>query len=180
MWLLPPEMCSRCAKPTPAFEDFKCVSQRLCWLLAEMTVFWTHWVKQHSPSKSISLFFFFNMAMKTFKVASVANQASLGAQQERIHLQGRTWVWSLSQEDPLEKEMATPSSILAWEIPWTQEPGRLHFTGWRVGHNLATKQQPVANICSSGYVSYEKHWSRPLSAVMCSMEQKHHHQLGAC
>ena len=32
------------------------------------------------------------MAMKTFKVASVANQASLGAQQERIHLQGRTWV----------------------------------------------------------------------------------------
>ena len=50
----------------------------------------------------------------------------------------------------------------------------------RVGHNLATKQQHVANICSSGYVSYEKHWSRPLLAVMCSMEQQHHHQLGAC
>ena len=36
-----------------------------------------------------------------------------------------TWVRSLGQEDPLEKEMATPSSILAWRIPWTEEPGRL-------------------------------------------------------
>ena len=35
-----------------------------------------------------------------------------------------TWVWSVGWEDPLEKEMATHSSILAWEIPWTQEPGR--------------------------------------------------------
>ena len=34
-----------------------------------------------------------------------------------------TWVWSLSQEDPLEKEMVTSSSILAWEIPWTETPG---------------------------------------------------------
>ena len=34
-----------------------------------------------------------------------------------------TWVWSLGREDPLEKEMATHSSILAWEIPWTEEPG---------------------------------------------------------
>ena len=36
-----------------------------------------------------------------------------------------TWVRSLSREDPLEKEMATQSSILAWEIPRTEEPGRL-------------------------------------------------------
>ena len=34
-----------------------------------------------------------------------------------------TWVWSRGQEDPLEKEIATYSSILAWEIPWTEEPG---------------------------------------------------------
>ena len=33
--------------------------------------------------------------------------------------------WSLGQEDPLEKEMATLSSVLAWKIPWTEEPGRL-------------------------------------------------------
>ena len=37
-----------------------------------------------------------------------------------------TWVQSLGQEDPLEKEMATRSSILAWRIPWTEEPGGLH------------------------------------------------------
>ena len=51
------------------------------------------------------------------------------------------WVRSLSQEDPLEEEMATHSSILAWEIPWTEEPGGLQSMGCRVGHNLATKQQ---------------------------------------
>ena len=37
-----------------------------------------------------------------------------------------TWVRSLGQEDPLEKGMATHSSILAWRIPWTEEPGGLH------------------------------------------------------
>ena len=36
-----------------------------------------------------------------------------------------TWVWFLGQEDPLEKEMANHSSILAWKIPWTEEPGGL-------------------------------------------------------
>ena len=36
-----------------------------------------------------------------------------------------TWVQSLGQEDPLEQEMATHSRILAWKIPWTEEPGRL-------------------------------------------------------
>ena len=50
-----------------------------------------------------------------------------------------TWVQSLSWEDPLEKEMATHSSILAWKIPWTKEPGRLQSLGsQRVGHDWAT------------------------------------------
>jgi len=39
------------------------------------------------------------------------------------------WVQSLGQEDPLEKDMATCSSILAWEIQWTEEPGRLQSMG---------------------------------------------------
>ena len=48
----------------------------------------------------------------------------------------------LGREDPMEKEMATHSSILAREIPWTEEPGGLQSTGsQRVGHDLATKQQ---------------------------------------
>ena len=47
-----------------------------------------------------------------------------------------TWVWSLGQEEPLEKEMATHNSILAWKIPWTEELGRLQSTGLqRVGHD---------------------------------------------
>ena len=37
-----------------------------------------------------------------------------------------TWIQWLVREDPLEKEMATHSSILAWEIPWTEDPGGLH------------------------------------------------------
>ena len=41
----------------------------------------------------------------------------------------KTWVQSLSQEDPLEEGMATHSSILAWRIPWTEEPGRLKSMG---------------------------------------------------
>ena len=47
-----------------------------------------------------------------------------------------TWVQSLGQEDPLEKELATHSSILAWKIPWTEEPGGLQsMESQRVGHN---------------------------------------------
>ena len=47
-----------------------------------------------------------------------------------------TWVWWLVQEDPLEEDMATDSSILAWRIPWTEEPGGLHSMGpQRAGHD---------------------------------------------
>ena len=56
---------------------------------------------------------------------------------------GETWVRSLGLEDPLEKEMATHSSILAWRIPWTEEPGRLQSRGsQRVGHDMQTKPLP--------------------------------------
>ena len=51
-------------------------------------------------------------------------------------------VLSLGQQDPLEKEVATHSGILAWEIPWTQEPGGLQAMGsQRVGHDQAEKQE---------------------------------------
>jgi len=55
----------------------------------------------------------------------------------RYHLpMQETRVQSLGQEDPLEKEIATHSSILAWEIPWTEEPGGLQSMGTqRVGHD---------------------------------------------
>ena len=48
-----------------------------------------------------------------------------------------TWIQSLGWEDPLEKGTATYSSVPAWRIPWTEEPGRLQFMGsQRVGHNF--------------------------------------------
>ena len=80
----------------------------------------------------LELFFFFKprandyttkqlILLKVMFKASACNVGDLG---------------SLGWEDPLEKEMATHSSILAWRIPWTEEPGGLHSTGsQRVGHN---------------------------------------------
>ena len=44
---------------------------------------------------------------------------------KHLHTMRETWVQSLGRDDALEKEMATHSSILAWKIPWTEEPGRL-------------------------------------------------------
>ena len=56
---------------------------------------------------------------------------------KRLPTVRETQVQSLGQEDLLEKEMATHSSILAWKIPWTEEPGRLQSTGsHRVGHDF--------------------------------------------
>ena len=58
---------------------------------------------------------------------------------KRLPARQKTWVQSLGQEDPLEKEMATHFSTLAWKIPWTEEPGRLQSMGsQRVGHDWVT------------------------------------------
>ena len=61
-------------------------------------------------------------------------------------------VWSLSQEDPLEKDMATHSNILAWRIPWTEEPGGLESMGsQKVRHDWVTNafksMDPVTLLC---------------------------------
>ena len=67
-------------------------------------------------------------------------RASLVAQMAKnLPLIQETRVQSLGWEDPLEKEMAAYSSILAWKIPWMEEPGRLQSMGLqRVGHDLVT------------------------------------------
>ena len=55
---------------------------------------------------------------------------------KRLPAMWETQIRSLGWDDPLEKEMATHSSILAWRIPWTEEPGGLQSTGsQRVGHD---------------------------------------------
>ena len=64
-----------------------------------------------------------------------------------------TLVQSLGQEDPLEEEMATHSSILAWEIPWTEEPGALHSMGsqksrtWLCNHTTTTDLNYETKLC---------------------------------
>ena len=67
----------------------------------------------------------------------IPNIASLVAQRlKRLPEMRETLVRSLGREDPLEKEMATHSSVLAWRIPWTQEPGGLQsMESQRVGHD---------------------------------------------
>ena len=89
----------------------------------------------------------------------VKNPPEMQEIQHELHFQ------SLGQEDPLEKEMATYFSILAWEIPQTEEPVRLQTTGsQRVGHDLAIKQQQslveMQNVFSEKYMknSHEAHW----------------------
>ena len=78
---------------------------------------------------------------------------------ERLPAMQESQVRSLGWEDPLEKEMATHPSILAWRIPWTEEPGRLQSTGsQRVGHDWATSHKHTQswsqemNVSASGYL----------------------------
>ena len=72
-----------------------------------------------------------------FNMLSRLVLASLVAQMvKHLPTMQETWVQSLGQEDALEKEMATHSSILAWRIPWMEEPGGLQSTGsQRVEHD---------------------------------------------
>ena len=66
-----------------------------------------------------------------------------------------TQVWSLSKENPLEKEMATHSSILAWEIPWTKEPGSLSYM--ELHRELdTTKQLTLSLSCISMVLLFTK------------------------
>ena len=68
---------------------------------------------------------------------------------KRLPKMQETRVWSLVWEDPLEKKMATHSSILAWKIPWTEEPGWLLSRGsQRVGHNWVTSLFTVVYYCT--------------------------------
>ena len=67
------------------------------------------------------------------------------------------WIWSLGQKDPLEKDMETHSSILAWEISWTEEPGKLQsMRSQRVRHDWE-HMQCNAQLCLSSIVTGQDH-----------------------
>ena len=115
---------------------------------------------QHNQSKIVSIYiylwlkslfwrYFFQYKNTTVKKMKRTYLVSIYTNKRwqsgrRVHLPMRkmqeTQVQSLDWEDPLEKEMATHSSILAWEIPWTEDNGRLHSMGSQhIGHNWATE-----------------------------------------
>ena len=86
------------------------------------------------------------------------------------------WVKSLGWEDPLEKDMATHSSILAWKIPWTEEPGRLRGSQ-RVGHDWACRHRihsmcmnHLENFCLKDSASLH---CNPVVGNHCLMRQPH-------
>ena len=87
-------------------------------------------------SSCSSLYYIRFLRLRLLKL-NLRTGASLVAQRLKHRPAMReTWVRSLGWEDPLEKEMATHSSILAWRVPWTEEPGGLQATGsQRVGHD---------------------------------------------
>ena len=77
-------------------------------------------------------------------------------------------VRSLGWEDPLQEEMATHSSILAWEVSWTEEPGGLQSMGsQRLGHDLATERR------QEGKVSFHKF---KVGRLISINHDHHHHQ----
>ena len=87
-----------------------------------------------TPDTNIRLYVNYTTILKN---SSYPTQALLVAQRlKRLPGMLETQVRSLGKEDPLEKEMATHSSTLAWRIPWREEPGRLQSMGsQRVGHD---------------------------------------------
>ena len=86
----------------------------------------------------------------------------------------KTGVQFLGWEDPLEKEMAIYSSILAWKIPWTEEPGWLRSRGGkRVRHDLATKQQQT--VIRTFHLDGALYWERALKLNMKPINLGWHH-----
>ena len=103
---------------------------------------------------------------------------------KRLPAMQETWVWLLGREDPLEKEMATHSSIFAWKIPLTEEPGGLQFMGsQRVRHDWMTslslsfhsniKHNKILrykfnlgcerSLCCKPHVMDQRHWRRQIN-----------------
>ena len=106
-------------------------------------------VKNCTPKTPRCFFFYQETDTFHFPGGSVVNNSA--ALQE-------TWVQSLGQEDPLEKEMATRSCILVWEVLWTEEPvGLLSMGSQRVGHNWATEHTRACRQIPKSKFSPERH-----------------------
>ena len=98
----------------------------------------------------------FGVAQSRTQLKRLSSSSSRVAQMvKNLPTVQETWVRSLGQEGPLEKGMATHSSVLAWRIPWTEEPGRLQSLGLQtVRHDWATNT-----------FHFKKSWSMPISQI---------------
>ena len=72
------------------------------------------------------------------------------------------WVWSLGLEDPLEKELSTHSSIFAWKIPWTEEPGRLQSIGLQNSCIWLSNYTRMTTICVCACYTFINWWTEML------------------
>ena len=96
-----------------------------------------------------------------------AIQTSLVTQMvKNLPVRQETWVRSLGWEDPLEKEMATHSSIFAWRIPWTEEPGRLRFLGSQKSQTQLSDQhfhwgQFRISLTQETHIMWQYHMEKP-------------------
>ena len=88
------------------------------------------WVTNTFTLSTLNLFSTLNKSLRKFHILVFVNKRYLVAQRlNRLPPMQETQVQSLGQEDPLEKEMVTHSSILTWRIPWMEKPGKLQSTG---------------------------------------------------
>ena len=81
--------------------------------------------KVHGFISGLSILFHWSVFLSLWQYHTVLRASLVAQRLKRLPAMWETWVQSLGREDPLEKEMATHSSILAWRIPWTEEPGGL-------------------------------------------------------
>ena len=95
---------------------------------------------------------------------------------KRLPAVRETRVWSLGWEDPLEKEMVTHSTILAWRIPWTEKPGRLQSMGsQRVGHDWATSSPSS----SPSFITEGLCYLSPPTIILIMTEKQVHFSLNS-
>ena len=130
----------------------------------------------HSFSSIFSVFFLWKQQFKSVMVLVLLvgcfHNSSLVVQMvKNLPEMQETWVWSLGWEDPLEKGMATHSSILAWRIPWTKEPGGLQSMGVTKSWTWLSEQYFLSTTLNNMETFIHKY----LNLRQCLLTSAHEH-----
>ena len=149
-----------CLSSTPGAYSNSCRSSWWCHPIISSSVIPFSSCLQSFPAlESSPMSQFFASGGQRIRVLASASVLPLVAEMvKHLPTMRETWVQSLGWEDLLEKEMATHSSILAWKIPWMEDPGRLQSMGsQRVKHHWATSLISPSNEYS-GLISFRMDW----------------------